>query len=172
MGSQVEVSGSASYPPCAAWLPTRSPASFSVPREKGGIVPQIVFGIFLILHGLVHLLYFGQSARFFNLTPNMVWPDGSWAFSKLLGERGTRTLARALCILAAVGFVSGGLGVLFGQTWWRWMVASSAVLSAGLYILLWNGRLEHLDAQGGIGILIDAAILVAAVVFSWPKLDF
>ena len=125
----------------------------------------IIWGILLILHGLVHLLYFGQSARFFNLTPNMVWPDGSWAFSKLLGDHGARTLASALCILAAVGFVSGGLGVIFGQPWWRLVAGSSAVLSAVLYILFWNGRLEHLDNQGGIGLLIDVAILVAVLVF-------
>ena len=132
---------------------------------------QIVIGIFLILHGLVHLLYFGQSARFFNLTPNMVWPDGSWAFSKLLGDNRTRTLASSLCILAAAGFVMGGLGIFFSQPWWRPAVGSSAVLSAVLYVLLWNGRLEHLDNQGGIGILIDVAILVAVLGLGWPKLD-
>lgn len=132
----------------------------------------IILGIFLILHGLVHLLYFGQSARFFNLTPNMVWPDGSWAFSKLLGDNRTRTLASALCILATVGFVSGGLGLLFGQPWWRPVVVALAVLSAGLYVFFWNGRLEHLDNQGGIGILIDVAILVAVLGLGWPKLDF
>jgi hypothetical protein len=42
-------------------------------------------GIFLVLHGLVHLLYFGQSARYFELKPGMTWPDGAWAFSRLLG---------------------------------------------------------------------------------------
>ena len=126
---------------------------------------QIVFGIMLILHGLVHLLYFGQSARFFKLKPNLEWPDGSWAFAKLLGDRGTRILASVLCILVAVGFVIGGLGVILGQPWWRWMAGSCAVLSAGLYFLFWNGRLEHLDNQGGIGLLIDGAILVAVLVF-------
>ena len=125
---------------------------------------QIAFGITLILHGLVHLLYFGQSARFFNLTPNMVWPDGSWAFAKLLGDNRTRTLASALCILVTAGFVMGGLGIFFSQPWWRTVVVASAVLSAGLYVLFWNGRWEHLDNQGGIGILIDVAILVIILV--------
>ena len=32
----------------------------------------ILFGIFLILHGLVHLLYAGQSSRLFELQPGMV----------------------------------------------------------------------------------------------------
>jgi len=34
----------------------------------------IILGIFCILHGLVHLLYAGQSRRLFELRPGMVWP--------------------------------------------------------------------------------------------------
>jgi hypothetical protein len=35
---------------------------------------QFIAGIFLILHGLVHLLYYGQSARRFELAPGLTWP--------------------------------------------------------------------------------------------------
>lgn len=48
---------------------------------------NIFMGIFLILHALVHLLYAGQSRRFFELRPGMTWPDGSWAFSNLPATR-------------------------------------------------------------------------------------
>jgi hypothetical protein len=37
----------------------------------------IIADIFLILHGLVHLLYAGQGWRFFEIRPGMVWPDGA-----------------------------------------------------------------------------------------------
>jgi hypothetical protein len=60
----------------------------------------IIVGIFLILHSLVHLLYAGQSGRFFELRPHMTWPDGSWAFSKLLGGESVRLLASILLALA------------------------------------------------------------------------
>ena len=30
---------------------------------------KILFGVFIILHGFVHLLYFGHSARYFELQP-------------------------------------------------------------------------------------------------------
>ncbi len=43
---------------------------------------RIIAGILFLLHGLVHLLYFGQSLRFFELQPDMIWPDNSWLFSK------------------------------------------------------------------------------------------
>ena len=129
---------------------------------------SIIVGVFLILHGLVHLLYFGQSARFFELQPGMTWPAGSWAFSKPLGDSATRALASILCILAALGFVVGAVGLLSSQSWWRAAVVVSAVLSAVLYILFWNGQLQHLDHQGGVGVLLDAAILTAVLVFRWP----
>ena len=122
--------------------------------------------------GLVHLLYVGQSARLFELQPGLTWPDGSWAFSKLLGDSGARTLAGASLILAAAGFVIGAMGIFTGQSWWRTVVVISAAFSGALYILFWNGRWQHMDAQGGIGILIDVAILAAVLIFRWPQFAF
>ena len=76
---------------------------------------SVIAGVFLVLHGLVHLLYFGQSARLFELKAGMLWPDDSWAFSGLLGTNRTRTLASIFCILATVGFVVGRRGDPFGS---------------------------------------------------------
>ena len=87
---------------------------------------NIITGIFLILHGLVHLLYFGQSARLFELQPGMTWPDESWIFTRLFGNRATRVLASAACVLAAIGFVSVSVGLFTRQDWWRPMVVGSA----------------------------------------------
>ena len=56
-------------------------------------MPTFVAGIFLILHGLVHLLYFGQSQRYFELQPGLAWPNGSWVFSRWLGDDPARWLA-------------------------------------------------------------------------------
>jgi len=133
---------------------------------------RVIAGAFLVLHGLVHLLYLGQSARRFELQPGMVWPDNSWVFSKLLGEGGTRTLAGIFCVLAAAGFVIGGAGIFFSQSWWRTAVIASAVFSGILYLLFWDGRLQQLPNKGAVGILIDVAILVAILVFRWPQFDF
>jgi hypothetical protein len=133
---------------------------------------KIVFGVFCVLHGLVHLLYFGQSARYFELKPGMVWPDGAWVFSKLLGDGATRKLASVLLVLAAAGFVVGGAGVLLQQSWWRPVVVSAAAFSAIIYFLLWDGKLQNMDGKGWVGILINAAILVAILVFEWPNFEF
>ena len=130
------------------------------------------FGVFIVLHGLVHLLYYGHSTRRFELKPGMVWPDGSWAFSRLLGDEATRNLASIALILAAIGFVAGGVGVSPSQAWWRSAVVGAAAFSSVVYILFWNGGMQNLDGQGAIGLLINLAILVAVLVLRWPDLGF
>lgn len=133
---------------------------------------SILFGIFFVLHGLVHMLYFGQSNRYFELQPGMVWPDGSWAFSRLLGDATTRNLASVLLVLAAIGFVIGGIGIFVKQAWWRPIIIAVAIFSSAIYVLFWDGGLQHLDNKGGVGILINLAILVAIFIFQWPKFEF
>ncbi len=129
---------------------------------------SFLFGAFIVLHGLVHLLYFAQSQKIFELRPGMVWPDDSWVFSRLLGEKSTRLLASALCLLAALGFIAGGIGLFFGQPWWRNVSVAAAAISILMYILFWNGKLQKIDDQGGVGILINIAILTVIVLFQWP----
>jgi hypothetical protein len=133
---------------------------------------RIIFGVFIMLHGLVHLLYFGQSRRLFELQPGMVWPDGSWAFSRLLGDEAIRLLASISYVLAAIGFVAGGTGILVRQNWWRPVVVASAAFSAVIIILFWDGELQNLDDKGLIGLLINIAILVALLILRWPSLGF
>ncbi len=131
---------------------------------------RFIFGIFLVLHGLVHLLYFGQSARYFEIQPGMMWPDGSWAFSKLLGDKKTRWLTNGACILAAIGFVVGGGALLAGQAWWQPIIVSGAIFSASLYVLLWDGSFQDLDDKGIFAILINLALLFVVLFLKWPTI--
>jgi len=133
---------------------------------------RFIVAAFIVLHGLVHLLYFAQSRRLFELQPGMVWPDGSWAFSRLLGDEATRWLASLACILAAIGFVVGGTAILLGQAWWRPVVVAAAAFSAAVLFLLWNGKTQKLAQQGAIAILINLAILFYVLVFQWPDFGF
>lgn len=128
----------------------------------------ILFGIFLILHGLVHLLYAGQSWRLFELRPEMTWPDGAWLFSKLLGDETTRLVASLALVLATLGLIASGLGLFLQTEWWRTATTMSTIFSSLLSFILWNGKFQALDDQGGVGILINLAILVAIWVFNWP----
>jgi hypothetical protein len=132
---------------------------------------MFITGVFFVLHGLVHLLYFGQSARYFELKPGMVWPDGSWTFSRLLGNEAARNLASISLLLAAIGLVVGGIGIFMDQVWWRPVVVGVAAFSSVVYILFWNGRMQNLDGQGVVGLLINVAILLAVLILRWPSTE-
>jgi hypothetical protein len=104
----------------------------------------------------------------FELQPGMTWPDGSWAFKRLLGEKAVRVLAGALCLFAADGFVIGGILLFLSHAWWRPVIAGSAVFSAAVFILFWDGKMQALHNKGLIGILINLAILIAVLGFGLP----
>ena len=133
---------------------------------------SIILGVFFILHGLVHLLYFGQSARLFELQPGMVWPDGSWTFARLFGNETARILASGACVLAAIGFIAGGITIFATQAWWHPMIVATAAFSAVIFILFWDGQMQALANKGLIAILINVAILIALLAFRWPQLGF
>ena len=133
---------------------------------------RLVIGVFMVLHGLVHLLYVGQSQKLFELQPGLAWPDGSWVFSRVLGDERARLIAAILLVVAAAGFVIGGAGILAGQAWWRPIVVGSAAFSSIIFVLYWNGTLQRLSEQGLFALLINAAILTAVLVFKWPDFGF
>jgi hypothetical protein len=127
------------------------------------MVATILAGIFLFLHGFVHLLYYAQSAGRFQLKPGMTWPSASWLLARPLGEKATRTFASLMCVLVAAGLVIGAVGLISSQAWWRSLVVASAAVSALMFVLCWDGSRQNLDGQGGIGVLIDGVILVLAL---------
>jgi hypothetical protein len=71
-------------------------------------------------------------------------------------------------MIAALGFAAGGLGLFFQADWWRSVTMLSAAISSLLYFIFWNGIFQALDDQGGIGILINLAIVVVIMIFHWP----
>ncbi len=132
---------------------------------------NIVFAVFIILHGLVHLIYFGHAARYFELKPGLTWPDGSWVFSPWLSDQSARFVVSLLLVLAGIGFISGGLGILIRQPWWRPTIIITAILSSLIFILSWNRRTQNLDGQGVVGILIDFWLLAMVVLIRWPQVS-
>jgi hypothetical protein len=120
-----------------------------------------LFGIFLILHGLIHLLYVALSRKLFELEPPLTgWPEKSWLFARSLGVTGTRNLASVLYGIAVMLFVVSGIGRLLAVTNWPSFVILAAVFSSVTIIAFGDGVLKRLPDKGFVGILINAAILV------------
>ena len=132
---------------------------------------RFLFGIFIVLHGLVHLWYVTLSQRLVEFQPEMGWTGKSWLFSPLLGDAATRSLATVLYGLATLGFVIGGIGIFAQQAWWRPLVIGSATFSAAIILLFWDGGLRMLVQKGLIGLLINIVLLVALLVFGWPSAE-
>ena len=70
-------------------------------------------------------------------------------------------------MLAALGFIAAGIGIFFGQSWWWPIIVTAAAVSILIYFLFWDGKLQKLDDQGGVGILIDIAFLVTVAILRW-----
>jgi hypothetical protein len=98
---------------------------------------QIVVGVFLIAHGLVHWVYAAPQ-------PNMPGAE-PWSF---LTQRWlvTRTgldqmtalkLGIALISLVTIGFGVSGIGLLTSQDWWRLAAIASSAVSLLLLALFW-----------------------------------
>lgn len=123
---------------------------------------HIAAGIFLILHGLVHLLYTGFSLKLFDTDSKMTWPDNSWAFEKLLGNKAARNLAAVANIVAAAGFIAGGIGVFSDKGYT--ITAASAIFSSVIYVLFWDMKLQKLPEKGIFAVLINIVVLVLALI--------
>jgi len=133
---------------------------------------RFLFGIFIVLHGLVHLWYVTLSLGLVEFQAEMGWTGKSCLFSPLLGDGAARSLATVLYGLATLGFLIGSIGIFAQQEWWRPVVIGSAAFSAAIILLFWDGGLQLLVEKGLIGFLINVAFLVALLVFGWPSAEF
>lgn len=131
----------------------------------------ILFGAFLLAHGLVYAIYAAHAKRLFELKPGLTWPDGSWALSGIIGDAAVRWLVVVLFALVAVGFAVSGVALVFRQTWWEPLAAAAAIVSTLLLLLVWDGRPHELSEQGLLAILINAGIVVCARVLHWPSIS-
>jgi hypothetical protein len=129
---------------------------------------RTLFGIFVILHGLVHLWFVVLSQELIEVTPEMGWTPHSWLFTGLIGDAATRWLVTIVSVALAVTFAVSGIGLFTRGTWWRPWLVGSAAASAALILLYWDGGTRLLVEKGLIGFLISAGILVSVLLFNWP----
>ena len=126
---------------------------------------RIVFGSFLIIHGLIHVMWFIPEPDKPDGPP---WPFGladSWLLNGVHAPEGlVRGLAVTLALLSIVGFVLAGLGVigvpgLSGA--WSVLTIASAAASLLLVVLFWHLYLI-------VGLALDLGLLVTTLGGRWP----
>lgn len=127
-----------------------------------------LFGIFVILHGLVHIWYVVLSQNLVEFKPDMGWTGESWLFTNLLGGPITRLAASICYALAAILFVISGIALISQAHWWRSVIITSAVFSAIVILLFWDGNSQLLIQKGILGLLINIGILFLVLVLKLP----
>lgn len=119
----------------------------------------ITAGIILALHGLVHLMgwvAYWPLADIADLPYKTTLFNGTWN----LGDGGMRIFS-VLWAIAALGFVTAGVGLITGQGWTAQALAFSALLSLVITALDWGVAFR--------GTVIDVIVLVALLVV--PRLQ-
>lgn len=118
---------------------------------------QVLIGLFLIGHGLIHASWLVPSP-----TDDPRWAfdlDHSWLLSGIgLSRRVVKGIGTVLASLAAIGFVVTGIGVAFDVGWWPAVAVASAGISVVQLVCFYHLWLS-------LGMLIDAGVLLYVVGF-------
>lgn len=117
---------------------------------------KYVVGLLLIVHGLAHITgilgAFGSGEQAFK--------DGPWLFSSGITARSAVGKAWALLwMVALLGFLGAGLGLLFGLAWWPALAAAAAMISL-VAIVPW---VRVVPPGAWAGVVLDVLILAALV---------
>ncbi|HEX6261806.1 MAG TPA: hypothetical protein VF097_03040 [Actinomycetota bacterium] len=125
---------------------------------------RIVLGVFLIAHGLVHVMFVvPEPAR---EEGGLEWPfhlDRSWALSGL-GSGPARAIGILLMIATIAAFAVAGIALLADLGWWSGAAIAGAAASTALLGLYFHPMLV-------LGLAINAFVLTVAGL-GWPTLSY
>lgn len=128
---------------------------------------NILIGIFVLLHGLVHMWYVTLTQGWVEFQANMGWTGKSWLLSNFLGDNIIRIVGTIFYGLSTIFFLVAGIGLLAKQDWPRsWMIAAS-VISSITIVVFWDGNSGMPVEKGLLGLLINLGILLAIFIFGW-----
>jgi len=131
---------------------------------------HIILGVFLILHGAVHLWYVAMARKLVPADADTIWSGRSWLLTRTLGDEMTMTLATIVYSVTTLVFLVAGIGLVAQQAWFATWAVTGAMLSLAGTIGFWDGKPDHPIEKGLLGIVIDVAIVVALLYFQWPSI--
>lgn len=120
---------------------------------------KVLFTFLLIIHGLAHI---SGPLGFWTSGPQ-AFVEKPWIFSKGVTPRSAVGWAFGLVwLVAALGFVGAGLGLLLGQGWWPTLVVAAAAVSL-VAIVPW---VRVVPPGAWAGACLDLSVL-AALLLPW-----
>ena len=118
-----------------------------------------ITGIFILLHGLVHLWYFTLSRGLVEFKPDMGWTGKSWLLTPMLGDETTRTLAGIFYVLATFLFVISSIGIFSRGAWNTQALWIASIFSSAVILICWDGHTQMAVQKGVVGLAINMAII-------------
>lgn len=124
---------------------------------------RLALAIFIVVHAMVHLMYVGHAARWFELKTGMAWPDGARFVPSGMSDQSVRTFAVAAITTTGLAMIVGAVAMMAKAGWGDWVVIGAATLVSIAHALLWSGKWSDFSEHGGIGVVINVAVIAAIV---------
>jgi hypothetical protein len=129
---------------------------------------QIFFGLFLIVHGSIYLMFL---FHFLDKEKNeyLGWSGKSWILSKVINEKLTNYIGKALWLLIIILFVLSGLSILdllIVNEFLSPLIILSSVIGILAFIIFFDGLLPT-PYHWMLGVVINLALI--AFVFFFPE---
>jgi uncharacterized membrane protein YphA (DoxX/SURF4 family) len=124
---------------------------------------RYVLALALIMHGVGHVMGFIAAWTptievGFSSAPSILWSGATVesAVGKAFG---------LLWLVACVGSVGAGFGLLFGHEWWRALAVASAFISLAAIVPWWN----TVPAGARFGGVVFDLVIIALLLFPWSQ---
>ncbi len=128
-----------------------------------------ILTVFVLLHGLAHMVYTALALRLIPVTPGQVDLTGSsWLLAGSLGAQGTRNVGAIVFTAMTLIFVVVAGGLALRQTWAQQGLAVASFLSSVALLAFWDGSFQDLTSKGFIGLVINVGLLIALLAFRYP----
>ena len=127
---------------------------------------DILFGILLIIHGLIFIMFLvyvklPENEGYFG------WSRKSWVLDRFLGEKTVKISGIVLWSLVLVGFCASGILILVNHESWRIIDIIASFLSLFALILFWKD-LNPKPKNFIIGPIIAVVNIIALLIVRWP----
>lgn len=129
---------------------------------------QLLLGLFLIAHGLVHLIFLIHSYDE-KKGVYLGWTGRSWLLDKILPTKLTTYIGKASWIFIMILFVMSGLSILnliVSNDFSALLIIISSIIATLAFIIYYNG-LSPTPFQWILGVVINLSLI--AYVFFFPN---
>ena len=130
------------------------------------VLTRYLLALVVSFHGLV---YIGTPLSSLSSTVFSGWNGSSVLMGSLVTGDALKSLTIVLWLIAGVGILCAGIAMVFASRFphlWRPVAIGGTLVGMLSFVTFWDGQAAEFVNQGGIGLLLSAAIFVGALAFA------